>query len=137
MYQSMYINSLLNFALDFQSCICKPSKQQQGVDPLLSITPAQPKVPKKIPVLPPPDTLSFASHWIQGSQNPAAAAILFTSHAKHHTPVTAHHYMSPTPPQADSFILPTGNSSNNSSDTKDDVRIGLQKLNLHSQSTQS
>ena len=52
-----------------------------------------------IPVLLAP--VSFATHWIQGSQNRAAAAVLFTpcanSAKQHHGPVPAQQYPPPFP----------------------------------------
>jgi hypothetical protein len=122
----IYIISLIKISLDIQGRIRKPSKRKEGIDPLLPITPARPLA-------------SFASRRIQGSQNRAAAAVLFTPRKQHHGPVTgpANQYAppSPTPHRAQSplktaFAL----SSNNSSDTEEEVRIELEKLDLRSQS---
>jgi hypothetical protein len=132
MYGTLYINPLLKISLDLQagSRIRKPSKRKEGVDPLLPITPARPP-------------LTFASRRIQGSQNRAAAAVLFTPRARkqHHGPVplTANQYPPPSPtPQralrAQSPFKSTLASNNSSSDTEEEVRIELEKLDLHSQS---
>jgi hypothetical protein len=98
----MYSNVLINihkfpsqFALDHPR-IRKPSKRQQGIDPLLPITPARARAaPSAIPI--PIPHVSFALHQIQHSRNRVAAAVLFTPRAKqHHGP--AHQYPpSPTP----------------------------------------
>jgi hypothetical protein len=121
-------------SLDLQGRIRKPSKRKEGVDPLLPITPARP--PKTIP--PPPGP--FASRRIQGSQNRAAAAVLFTPR-KHQGPVPANQFPPPSPtPQRAQSPLKTGftlSSNNSSSDTEDEVRIQLEKLDLHSQSGNS
>lgn len=136
MYGTLNINSLLKFALDLPSRIRKPSKRKEGVDPLLPITPARP--PKTIPV--PIAPVSFASRRIQGSQNRAAATILFTPRRSRANtgPFAANQYPppSPTPQRAQSplksvLALPSNNSS---SDTEDEMRMELEKLDLHSQS---
>lgn len=139
----MYISSLPDFSLDLQSRIRKPSKRQQGIDPLLPITPA--KVPKAIPV--PLPAVSFASRQIQGSQNRAAAAVLFTPHAKstarqHRGQVTANQYppASPTPLRTGSPLKSVLTVSYGTpptlagSDIEDDMREGLERLDLHSRS---
>ena len=136
-YGTLYINSFLKVALDLQSRIRKPSKRKEGVDPLLPITPARP--PRTIPV--PVAPVSFSSRRIQGSQNRAAATILFTprSHAtakQHHGPPPANQFPppSPTPQRAQSPLKSVLTLSNNSSDTEEEVRKELEKLDLHSQS---
>lgn len=91
--------------------------------------------------------VSFASRQIQGSQNRAAAAFLFsprTNTAKR-GPVPATHYPPPSPtplriqsPLKSVLALQSDNSSLGSdSETEDEVRIGLEKINLRSQSSQS
>ena len=85
MYGTLYINSLFNFFLDLQGRIWKPSKQKDGIDPLLPITPAR------------PPNISFASRCIQGSQNQAAAAVLFTPRKQHYGPGPANQYPPPSP----------------------------------------
>lgn len=130
MYGTLYINSLTKNSLDLQpeGRTRKPSKRKEGIDPLLPITPARPPV-------------SFASRRIQGSQNRAAAAVLFTPRKQHHGPVPgpANQYPPPSPtpqrvqtPMELNFTHTL--SSNNSSDTEEEVRIELEKLDLHSQS---
>ena len=74
-YGILYINFFLKVALDLQSHIPKPSKQNRTIP---------------VPISP----VSFSSCCIQGSQNRAAATILFTpwSHAtakQHHGPLPA------------------------------------------------
>jgi hypothetical protein len=125
MYGTLYINSLIKISLDRQGRIRIPSKRKEGIDPLLPITPARPPG-------------SFASRRIQDSPNRAAAAVLFTPR-KHHGqfPGPANQYPPPSPmpqraqsPPKNALAL----SSNNSSDTEEEVRIELEKLDLHSQS---
>ena len=84
MYGTLYINPLLKIDLD-PGHVLKPSKQKEGVNPLLPITPARP--PRTIPV--PVAPVSFSSHRIQGPQNRAAATILFTSRSHTNTADTA------------------------------------------------
>jgi hypothetical protein len=132
---------ILKNSLDLQGRIRKPSKRKEGVDPLLPITPARP--PKTIPV--PFAPVSFASRRIQGSQNRAAAAVLFTPRAntakQHHGPVPANQYPPPSPtPQRGqsplkSVLTLSSDNSPPGSDIEDEVRIALEKLDLHSQSS--
>ena len=138
MYGTLYINPLLKIDLD-PGHVRKPSKRKEGVDPLLPITPA--RFPRTIPV--PVAPVSFSSRCIQGSQNRAAATILFTprSHAnttkQHRGPLPANQFppLSPTPQRGQSPLKSVlALSSNNNSDTEDEVRKELEKLDLQSQS---
>ena len=116
MYSTLYINSLIKISLDLQGCIWKPSKRKEGVDPLLPITPARPPV-------------SFSSRRIQGSQNQAAAAVLFTPRKQQHHGPAPNQYPPPSPTPQQPLTL---SSNNSSSGTEDEVRIELEKLDLHS-----
>lgn len=126
------------FSLDLQvqGRIWKPSKRKEGVDPLLPITPAKPAAKTN----PPPPPGPYASRRIQGSQNRAAAAVLFTPRKQQQGPVRvpANQYPPPSPtPQRVRSPLKTGftlSSNSSSSDTEDDVRIELEKLDLQSRS---
>ena len=138
MYGTLYINSLFKIDLDLPGRIRKPSKRKEGADPLLPITPARP--PRTIPV--PVAPVSFSSRRIQGSQNRAAATILFTPRSrantvKQHGPLPGNQFPppSPTPQQGQSPLKSVLTlSSNNSSDTEEEVRKELEKLDLQSQS---
>ena len=136
MYARIIYKFPFKISLDLQGRIRKPSKRMEGVDPLLPITPARP--PKTIP---PPPPGPFASRRIKGSQNQAAAAVLFTPHKQHHGPVPANQYPPPSPtPQRAQSPLKTGftlSFDNSSSDTEEEVRIELEKLDLRSQSSNS
>ncbi|KAF8812618.1 hypothetical protein BYT27DRAFT_7182580, partial [Phlegmacium glaucopus] len=121
-----------------ESRIRKPSKRQQGIDPLLPITPARPKASTRTIPVPVPPT-SFASRQIQVSQNQVAATVLFTPHARQHRhtgPVPAYHPpTTPTPLGAPKPVTSlSSNSSPSDSEVEDEVRIGLERLDLKSQS---
>ena len=89
--------------------------------------------------IPPPPPGPFASRHIHGSQNRAAAAVLFTPCKQQQGPVPANQYPPPSPtPQRAQSPLKTGftlSSDNSLSDTEDEVRIELEKLDLQSWSS--
>ena len=137
----------LKFIVEPPTCICKPSKRLQEIDPHAPITPAWPN-PKRhqqpAPTTPVQPLTSFASCQIQASQNCLAATVLFTPHGKKHHgrhPVS-HQPPSPTPHQpAQQPLLVSANSQENGppsgsgSDIEDEVGTGMQRLNLQSSSS--
>ena len=121
----------------------KPSQRQQGIDPLAPLTPAPPKqhrhqhqVQQQIPKTPVPATFAFRQ--IQASQNKRAAAVLFTPctpNQRGQVPARQQH-PSPTPYSAhspvQSNVLPVSGSGSN---VEDNVRAGLERLNLQPNSS--
>ena len=118
-----------------KSRVHQPSKRLQEIDPLAPLTPAPPKTKqRKKPVsktpIPP-----FATHQIHGSQNQRAAAMLFTPHRQHMRagPTSIPQQPpSPTPqrtPTSSILLSPTG------SDVEEDIRAGLEKLDLQPRSS--
>jgi hypothetical protein len=112
-----------------QGRIRKPSKRQQGLDPVIPLTPAPPKTKarsqQQIPVT--PLLTSFASRQIQASRNQAAATVLFTPRTKHSF-IPHHDSPSPTPFQEASQLI------SSSSEVEEEVRGGLERLELQSDS---
>lgn len=121
----------------------KPSQRQQGIDPLAPLTPAPPKQPyrqrqtqKQVPKTPVP---AFSSYQIQASRNQQAAAVLFTPRTprtprtrNQRGPIPAHQqHPSPTPHHVNPLVQPTVFPvSGSGSDVEDEMRAGLERLNL-------
>jgi hypothetical protein len=122
---------------------------------LAPLTPAPPKKrlhqrqqnPIPVPKTPVPVPGTFASRQIQGSNRrlaQRAAAVLFTPRTPH-TPIIQHprgqvpNQPSPTPQPrpARSLAQPSSFSGSSSDSTEDDVREGLERLNLEPRSTGS
>jgi hypothetical protein len=132
-------------SLDLPTRVRKPSKRQQGLNPVVPLTPApapktksHPQIPPKTPTTPlPPAPSSFVSHQIHKSQNRfnrTAARVLFTPHAiQHHAPQTPD---SPTPYSSNE--QPVSLSDNPSgSEVEAEIGTGLKRLNLAPSSSSS
>jgi len=129
------------FIVEPQTRIRKPSKRLLELDPLAPITPARPKAKGRqkdpapvTPALLPPT--SFASRQIQASQNRLAATVLFTPRRGH--PGSQQHQQppSPTPYRFQPPLISAPPSlSSDASDLEDEVRAGLQRLDLQPHSS--
>jgi hypothetical protein len=134
-------------SLDLPPRVRQPSKRQQGLDPVVPLTPAPPKITqqrqKQVPKTPTYPS-SFTSRRIQQSQNRTAARVLFTPLATQQlrpgfTPARtaaapAHLPDSPTPLQRRQQPVLSNQSG---SDVEDEVRAGLEDLNLARSGSQS
>src|SRR5271156_5371015 len=132
-------------SLDLPTRVRKPSKRQQGLDPVVPLTPApapktksRPQIPTEISTtpLPPPAPSSFVSRQIHKSQNQfnrTAARVLFTPHAiRHRAPQPLD---SPTPYSSNE--QPVLLSDNSGSEVEAEIETGLKRLNLAPSSSSS
>lgn len=112
-----------------QGRIRKPSKRQQGIDPVIPLTPAPLKTKarsqQQIPASP---QVTFASHQIQASRNRTAAEVLYTPRTKRHH-VFRQESPSPTPLQDAPQLI-----SLDSEEVEEAVRGGLARLELEDRS---
>lgn len=132
------------FIVEPQTRVRKPSKRLLEIDPLAPITPARPKAkgrqqnPAPITPTPLPPT-SFASRRIQASQNQLAATVLFTPRHHHGHPGSRQQQQPPSPTpyriSQPPLIHAPSSPSSNASDLEDEVRAGLQKLDLQHESS--
>jgi hypothetical protein len=132
------------FIVEPQPRIRKPSKRLLEIDPLATITPARPKAKGRqkdpAPVTPAPlPPTSFASRQIQASQNRLAATVLFTPRRHRGHPGSQQDQLPPSPTPYRAYqtpLIPTpSSSSSDTSDLEDEVRNGLQRLDLQPQSS--
>lgn len=126
-----------------QGRIRKPSKRQLGTDTAAPLTPAPPPKARSRLQNPPatPQPGSFASRRIQESRKKTAATVLFTprtkQHQRHlsHSPTPGHQQPpSPCPFQASEE---TSQLALSDSEVEEEVRAGLEKLDLQPQSDDS
>jgi hypothetical protein len=138
---------LLKISLDLPPRrIRQPSKRQQGLDPVVPLTPAPPKITQQrqrqqLPKTPihPNHPSSFTARQIQQSQNRTAARVLFTPLA---TQQLHPHFAPPPPPAAHLLDSPTPlqrhvSTNQLGSDVEDEVRAGLERLDLAQSGSQS
>lgn len=127
-------------SLDLPTRVRKPSKRQQGLDPVVPLTPAPAPRTKSRPQIPttplPPAPSSFVSRQIHKSQNQfnrTAARVLFTPHAIRHC--APQPLDSPTPSNEQPVHSLSDNPSG--SEVEAEIGTGLRRLDLAQLSSSS